>query len=291
MPVTYLVKFQVVPERRAEFLERLEGVLDAMRDEPMFHEAILHRDPQSEHRFMLYETWEDHEDVLSVQLNRPYRRAWHDALPALLEQERDISIWQPHASRSQAGLTVRGDRARPHSPRMRKWTMTIRPIVRYPDPRLALPAQPATVFDDALRELAMDLLETLRAAPGIGITAPHVGLSVRVVVLDLNPTDGPRTYVNPRIDWASPEMIMHQEGSISMPGVSDDIRRHQRVRISYQDLDGHVQTEESDGLRAVCHQHEIDQLDGLFWIQRLSHLKRQRLIKRFEKLSRGPRRA
>jgi peptide deformylase len=174
---------------------------------------------------------------------------------------------------------------------MRKWAMPIRPIVRYPDPRLALPAQPATVFDDELRELAMDLLETLRAAPGIGITAPHIGLSVRVVVLDLSPTDGPRTYVNPRIDWASPETIMHQEGSISMPGVSDDIKRHQRVRISYQDLDGHVQTEESDGLRAVCHQHEIDQLDGLFWIQRLSHLKRQRLIKRFEKLSRGPRRA
>ena len=168
--------------------------------------------------------------------------------------------------------------------------MTIRPIIRYPDPRLALPAQPATVFDDALRGLAMDLLETLRAAPGIGITAPHVGLSVRVVVLDLSPTDGPRTYVNPQIDWASPEMIMHQEGSVSMPEVSDDIRRHQRVRINYQDLDGHVQTEESDGLRAICHQHEIDQLDGLFWIQRLSRLKRLRLIKRFEKLSRGPRR-
>jgi (4S)-4-hydroxy-5-phosphonooxypentane-2,3-dione isomerase len=95
MAVTYLVKFQVVPERRAEFLERLQGVLDAMRGEPMFHEAILHRDPQSECRFMLYETWEDHEDVLSVQLHRPYRRAWHEALPALLEQERDISTWQP----------------------------------------------------------------------------------------------------------------------------------------------------------------------------------------------------
>ena len=95
MAVTYLVKFQVVPERRAEFLERLQGVLDAMRGEPMFHEAILHRDPQSECRFMLYETWEDHEDVLSVQLHRPYRRAWHEALPTLLEQERDISTWQP----------------------------------------------------------------------------------------------------------------------------------------------------------------------------------------------------
>jgi peptide deformylase len=164
--------------------------------------------------------------------------------------------------------------------------MTIRPIVRYPDPRLALPAQPATVFDDTLRELADDLLETMHAAPGIGITAPHVGVSLRVVVLNLDAAGGARTYVNPEIIWASPETIMHQEGSVSMPGVNDDIQRHARVRIRYQDIDGNMQTEESHGLHAVCHQHEIDQLNGLFWIQRLSRLKRERLIKRFEKISR-----
>ncbi|KJC51043.1 peptide deformylase [Bradyrhizobium sp. LTSP885] len=165
--------------------------------------------------------------------------------------------------------------------------MTIRPIVRYPDPSLALPAQPVTVFDDALRELARDLLETLHAAPGIGITAPHIGVSLRVVVLDLDPVNGARTYVNPEIIWASPEMIMHQEGSVSMPEVNDDIERHARVRISYHDVDGNVHTEESSGLGAVCHQHEIDQLNGVFWIKRLSRLKRARLIKRFEKLSRS----
>jgi peptide deformylase len=165
--------------------------------------------------------------------------------------------------------------------------MAIHPIVRYPDPRLALPAQPVMSFDDTLRELAKDLLETLRAAPGIGITAPHIGVSMRLVVLDLS--DGARTYVNPAISWASPEMTMHREGSISMPGVNDDILRHARVRVSYHDLDGHVHTEESDGLRAVCHQHEIDQLNGLFWIQRLSRLKRERLLKRLEKHSRKPR--
>jgi peptide deformylase len=164
--------------------------------------------------------------------------------------------------------------------------MTIRPIVRYPDPRLALPAQPVIVFDDALRELAQDLLETMHAAPGIGITAPHIGISLRVVVLDLDAIDGARTYVNPEIIWASPEMILHQEGSVSMPGINDDIRRHARVRISYRDVHGNAQTEESERLRAVCHQHEIDQLNGLFWIQRLSRLKRERLVKRFEKLSR-----
>jgi peptide deformylase len=137
-------------------------------------------------------------------------------------------------------------------------SMTIRPIIRYPDPRLALPAQPVTVFDDALRDLARDLLETMHGAPGIGITAPHIGISLRVVVLDLDANDGARTYVNPEIIWASPEMIMHQEGSVSMPGVNDHIQRHARVRISYRDINGHAQTEESDGLRAVCHQHEID---------------------------------
>jgi peptide deformylase len=165
--------------------------------------------------------------------------------------------------------------------------MPIRPIIRYPDPRLALPAQPVTVFDSVLRALANDLLETMHAAPGIGITAPHVGISQRVVVLDLDPVDGARTYVNPQITWASPDMILHQEGSVSMPGVNDEITRHARVRIRYQDIDGNLQAEESEGLRAVCHQHEIDQLNGLFWIQRLSRLKRERLIKRFEKISRG----
>jgi (4S)-4-hydroxy-5-phosphonooxypentane-2,3-dione isomerase len=95
MPVTYLIRFNVVPDRREQFLQLLNGVLDAMRAEPTFHQSVLHRDPQSEHRFMLYETWESHEDVLNVQLHKPYRKAWHDALPTLLHGERDISIWEP----------------------------------------------------------------------------------------------------------------------------------------------------------------------------------------------------
>jgi len=165
--------------------------------------------------------------------------------------------------------------------------MTIRPIVRYPDRRLAMPARPVTAFDDGLRELAADLLDTMRAAPGIGITAPHIGVPLRVVVLELDARVGPQTYVNPQIEWASPEMIMHKEGSVSMPGVNDEVQRHARVRISYWDIDGNMQSEESEALRAVCHQHEIDQLDGLFWIQRLSRLKRERLVKKFEKMGRA----
>jgi len=103
MAVTYVIKFEVVPAQTSRFLELLTGVLDAMRSEPMLHEAALHRDPQSAHRFMLYETWESHEDVLNIQLHRPYRRAWHDALPTLLEQDRDITIWEP----------IRADRKHP----------------------------------------------------------------------------------------------------------------------------------------------------------------------------------
>lgn len=94
MPVIYDIRFQVAPGQRDRFLALLNGVLDTMRSEPMFHEAVLHTDPADDHRFMLYETWEDHEDVLSVQLQRPYREEWHAALPELLVGERDISIWQ-----------------------------------------------------------------------------------------------------------------------------------------------------------------------------------------------------
>lgn len=164
--------------------------------------------------------------------------------------------------------------------------MAVRDIVRYPDLRLKTVAAPVTVFDDALAGLAVDLLDTLRAAPGIGITAPHVGVPARVVVLELSPEEGPRTYVNPQIIARSDEMMRHMEGSISMPGVTDELDRHARVTVRFQELDGTVREEEAEGLRAVCHQHEIDQLDGIFWVQRLSRLRRDRLVRRYEKLGR-----
>lgn len=165
--------------------------------------------------------------------------------------------------------------------------MTVRPIVRFPDPRLRLPADPVDTFDEELRRLAEDLLHTMRAAPGIGITAPHIGIARRLVVLELSASEVPRTYVNPAIVWASDNMIRHQEGSVSMPGVTDEIERHAKVRVKYWDLDGVERLEEAEGLLSVCHQHEIDQLDGIFWLQRLSRVKRERLIKRYEKLRRG----
>ncbi|MFT8420320.1 MAG: peptide deformylase [Gluconacetobacter sp.] len=165
--------------------------------------------------------------------------------------------------------------------------MPARPIVLYPDQRLRQAAEPVTQFDAALRTLAADLFDTMQAAPGIGITAPHIGVALRVVVLDLRDTSGARTYINPEIIWASDETIRHEEGSVSMPGVTEQIDRPAKVRVRYQDLDGQDQIEESDGLRAICHQHEIDQLNGLFWIQRLSALRRTRLIARYEKIRRA----
>jgi len=141
-----------------------------------------------------------------------------------------------------------------------------------------------TSFDADLQSLAADLLQTMRAAPGVGITAPHIGVLKRLVVIELSALNGVRTYVNPTIVWASTETNRRREGSVSMPDVTEEVERHARIRVSYRDLSGVEQIEEADSLLAVCLQHEIDQLDGIFWIQRISRLKRDRLIKRYEKL-------
>jgi peptide deformylase len=164
--------------------------------------------------------------------------------------------------------------------------MTVRAIVSYPDARLRLPAEPVVDFGDELGALVTDLIDTMRAAPGIGITAPHIGSARRVVVIELAGADGVRVYVNPEIVQVSQEMIRHEEGSISMPGVTEEVERHAKLSVRYRDRDGSERSEDAEGLLAVCLQHEIDQLDGMFWIHRLSRLKRERLLKRYEKLGR-----
>jgi len=161
--------------------------------------------------------------------------------------------------------------------------MAVLPILRYPDPRLRRPADPVAAFDAALRRLAGDLLETMLDAGGVGITAPHAGIARRVVVLRLGADEPALTYVNPAIVEASAETERHLEGSVSMPGVAEDVERSVRVRVRYRDLDGAERTEEAEGFRAACHQHEIDQLDGIFWLRRLTPLRRERPVKRFER--------
>ncbi len=165
--------------------------------------------------------------------------------------------------------------------------MALRTILQFPDPRLREIAEPVTAFDADLRVLADDLLETMREASGLGITASHIGVAKRLAVIELEDGTGVRIYVNPRTVWASDEMSSYKEGSVSMQGVLEDVERPARVRIAYQDLDGAEQIEEADGLLAVCLLHEIDQLDGIFWLQKLSRLRKDRVVKRYEKIQRA----
>lgn len=164
--------------------------------------------------------------------------------------------------------------------------MTRLTIRRYPDPALKLPAEAVTDFGPELATLAEDLYETMKAAPGVGITAPHCGIPKRLTVIELPELGGRRDYVNPEILQASEEVMTHTEGSVSMPGMTEEVTRPKAVRVRYQTLDGTVVEEDLEGFAAICMQHEIDQLDGIFWIQKLSRLKRERLLKKWEKTAR-----
>jgi len=161
--------------------------------------------------------------------------------------------------------------------------VTSKPLVYFPDPALKTPCIAVDSYDQPLRTLADDLYDTMRAAPGVGITAAHIGVPVRLVVLDLPEIGGRRAYVNPEILSVSDELMSHAEGSVSMPGATETVTRPRAITLRYRDLDGQAHEEQMDGFPAICMQHEIDQLDGIFWIQRLSKLKRDRLTKKWEK--------
>ncbi|AYD01327.1 peptide deformylase [Neorhizobium sp. NCHU2750] len=161
--------------------------------------------------------------------------------------------------------------------------MPVRPILTYPDPGLSRICEPVSNFGENLASLAGDLVDTMRAAPGVGITAAHIGVFERLFVLELAPGKGVLTYVNPEILWASDDLIRHMEGSVSMPGATDEVERPRQIRLRYQDLEGTSHEEEARDFHAVCIQHEIDQLDGIFWLRRLSRLKRERLVKKWQK--------
>ena len=165
--------------------------------------------------------------------------------------------------------------------------MPVRPLLLYPDRRLWLKAQPVTEWNNSVPALAADVVETMRAVGAVGLTASHIGDQRRLMVIRLEPADLPRTYIDPEVVWASPERAVHTEGSVSMPGVTEEIERPAVIRVRYHDLSGAICEEEAEGFRAACLQHETDQLDGVFWTCRLSRLKRDRLVKRFEKLRRA----
>lgn len=158
-------------------------------------------------------------------------------------------------------------------------------LLAYPDPRLRIAAQPVSSFDNDLARLAEDLVAAVETAPAIGLAASHIGDLRRVIAVRRSGETAVRVYVNPVIEWASDETTINEEGSVSMPGVSAEVERPKAVRVNYSDLAGARHVEEAEGFHAAVLQHEIDQLDGVFWIERLSRLKRDRLIKRYQKLS------
>ena len=164
--------------------------------------------------------------------------------------------------------------------------MALREIITVPDPRLKQVSTPVAGVDDALRALMDDMLETMYAAPGIGLAAVQIGVMQRVIVMDLareGEPKAPRYFVNPEILWASEETSPYEEGCLSIPEVYDEVTRPSRVRVRYLDYQGETVEEEADGLYAVCIQHEMDHLNGVLFIDHLSRLKRERAVAKVKK--------
>jgi len=164
--------------------------------------------------------------------------------------------------------------------------MALLPILRYPDERLRRRAEPVTVFDDALRQLAADMAETMYEAPGIGLAATQVNVHRRLVVIDVSEDKGDLVVlVNPEITQSGGQ-CEGEEGCLSVPGIYDSVVRAERVTARYQDLSGAIRTISAEGLLAVCIQHEIDHLDGKVFVDYLSRLKQSRIRSKLEKKAR-----
>jgi peptide deformylase len=167
--------------------------------------------------------------------------------------------------------------------------MAILPIIEIPDPRLKLVSEPVAQVDAGVRKLMDDLMETMYDAPGIGLAAIQVAVAKRVLVLDVAREDEepqPLCIANPEIVWASEELNVYQEGCLSIPDYYEDVERPKKVRVRYLNRDGKLQELDADGLLATCVQHEIDHLNGVLFIDHLSRLKRDRVMKKYTKAAR-----
>ena len=165
--------------------------------------------------------------------------------------------------------------------------MALLPILRYPDPRLHTVAKPVDQVDDAVRQLVDDMLETMYEAKGVGLAATQVDVHRRVVVIDTSDArDEPRVLINPEIIQASEEMIIWEEGCLSVPTIYDKVSRHARVRVRALDRKGQSHEFDADELLAVCVQHELDHLLGKVFVEYLSPLKRNRIKSKMVKRSR-----
>ena len=170
--------------------------------------------------------------------------------------------------------------------------MAIRQIVEVPDPRLRQISSPVEEVTDEIRELVSDMFETMYAAPGIGLAAIQVGVPKRVLVIDLQepeeeggePVRDPHVFINPEILEHSEQDVPYTEGCLSVPDQFAEVDRPDRIRARWLDIDGKVREEEIEGLLATCLQHEMDHLNGVLFIDHLSRLKRDMILKRLAKL-------
>lgn len=167
--------------------------------------------------------------------------------------------------------------------------MTIKPLIILPDPVLRQVSKPLEQVDTATRRLAQDMFETMYDAPGIGLAAIQIGVPLRMIVIDLAKQDepkAPQVFINPEVVSRSDEPATYEEGCLSIPEYYADVERPASVRIKFVDGAGKVQEIEAEGLLAVCLQHEIDHLNGVLFIDHISKLKRDMVVRRFKKLAR-----
>lgn len=180
--------------------------------------------------------------------------------------------------------------------------MALKPLVILPDKLLRTTSEPVEKITADIRKLVEDMFETMYDAPGIGLAAVQVGVPKRVVTMDLGKRKNrdageesgddsdedetirePRVFINPEITWSSDEMSTYEEGCLSIPDIHEEVVRPARVKVKFLDLDGKQHEEEADGLYATCIQHEIDHLNGVLFIDHISKLKRDRIVKKFTK--------
>jgi peptide deformylase len=165
--------------------------------------------------------------------------------------------------------------------------MALRPVLQFPDKRLRQTSEPIAGVTDEVRSLAEDMLDVMYDEPGIGLAAPQLGEAIRLIVIDTDWTEedaerSPIVAVNPEI-VASDGKLIWTEGCLSVPDFTADVERAERVTLRYTDLEGREHAEDAEGLRAVCFQHEIDHLDGVLFIDRISRLKRSLYVQKRKK--------
>jgi peptide deformylase len=166
--------------------------------------------------------------------------------------------------------------------------MALRPIIILPDPKLRLVSAPLGQVDDELRKLMDDMVETMHDAPGIGLAAIQIAEPIRLVVIDLAKKDEPpqpQYFVNPEIVWSSEERSVYEEGCLSIPEYYEEVERPAKVRARFLDREGKRQEIVAEGLLATALQHEIDHLNGVLFIDYISKLKRDRVVKKFAKMA------